>query len=74
MDRYSRDFASCGCNAARSTRGRSLNDNDISVPLAMPIMPIQEFRNLCSPCEALEKGTLFSDLYKPYCIKGGYRC
>ncbi|MBR4881542.1 MAG: spore coat associated protein CotJA [Clostridia bacterium] len=40
------------------------------VSLAMAYVPIQEWGNLYRCCEALDKGTLFADLYKPYCMGG----
>ena len=73
MDRYSRCFSKCGCNTAYQRNTDNVSDS-MGVPLAMPVMPIQEFRELYLPCEALEKGSLFKELYKPKCSKGGYRC
>ena len=74
MERYTRYHASCGCNNARGQRKAEVKYDTNNLHLAMPIMPIQEFRELYSPCEALEKGTLYKELYKPYCVRGGYRC
>ncbi|MBR5515479.1 MAG: spore coat associated protein CotJA [Clostridia bacterium] len=74
MDRYSKYTAQCKSNGIGFTRNCDCKDAEYSVPLAMPIMPIQEFRDLYSPCEALDKGTLFKELYKPYCIRGGFKC
>lgn len=76
MDRYKRYSAApgCGCNAARAARPISHQSCEANVvPLAMPVMPIQELRELYKPCEALERGTLYAELYKPYCIRGGCR-
>ncbi len=40
------------------------------ISLAMAYVPVQEYKNVYRCCEALEKGTLFADLYKPYCMGG----
>ncbi|MBR6514745.1 MAG: spore coat associated protein CotJA [Clostridia bacterium] len=36
----------------------------------MGYVPVQEFKNIYRCCEGLDKGTLFADLYKPYCMGG----
>ena len=35
-------------------------------PLAMAYVPYQNFDDLNEPCKALEQGTLFRELYKPF--------
>ena len=35
-------------------------------PLAMAYVPYQNFDDLNEPCKALEQGTLFRALYKPF--------
>ncbi len=35
-------------------------------PLAMAYVPYQQFDDLNDPCKALEQGTLFRALYKPF--------
>lgn len=40
------------------------------VSLAMAYVPVQEYKNVYRCCEALDKGTLFADLNKPYCMGG----
>ena len=35
-------------------------------PLAMAYVPYQKFDDLNEPCKALEQGTLFRALYKPF--------
>ncbi|MBE6685872.1 MAG: spore coat associated protein CotJA [Ruminococcaceae bacterium] len=73
MDRYKKYNALCSCNDG--FRNKMREDHECTgASLAMPVMPIQEFRELYSPCEALEKGTLYKELYKPYCVRGGYKC
>lgn len=43
--------------------------------LAMAYVPMQTFQALYEPCEALENGTIFSELNKPFLgWKGGCRC
>lgn len=46
--------------------------------LARACVPSQVMSQLFSPREALQKGTLFPELYKPYVMKdhseGGCRC
>lgn len=75
MDRYKRYIPNCSCNNIREVRADNggCGNNPQGYPLAMPVMPIQEFKELFSPCEAFEKGTLFAELYKPYCMRGGCR-
>lgn len=40
-------------------------------PLAMGYVPIQEWRDLYPICKGLQVGTIFSELCKPFCGKGG---
>lgn len=40
-------------------------------PLAMGYVPMQEWRNLFPICKGLQAGTIFADLCKPFCGKGG---
>lgn len=60
------------CSASDSC---PLNKCDFSCvndfPLAMAYIPMQRFENLYSSDEALNAGTLFKDLDKPFC--GGLR-
>lgn len=37
-----------------------------NLPLAQAYVPLQPYGKMFSPCEALEKGTLFVDLQRPY--------
>ena len=41
------------------------------IPLAMAYVKWQEWQNMYEPCEALERGTLFQELDKPFLGKGG---
>lgn len=42
-------------------------------PIAMGYVPMQEWSQPLAPCKGLQIGTIFSDLYKPFCGKGGAR-
>lgn len=43
--------------------------------LAMAYVPMQVFQALYEPCEGFSKGTIFSELNKPFTgWKGGCRC
>ncbi|MDS1029222.1 spore coat associated protein CotJA [Bacillota bacterium LX-D] len=48
------------------------NDNRQNMQLARAYIPNQKFRKIFSPREALERGTIFSELYDPY-HKRGYK-
>lgn len=41
------------------------------MPIAMAYVPWQQWRDLYEPCKALERGTLFMELDKPFLGKGG---
>ena len=40
------------------------------ISLAMAYIPVQTWQETYRPCEALDRGTLFPDLYKPYAMGG----
>ena len=40
-----------------------------SLPLAIASLPMQEFQKLYPPEVALEKGTMFEELYLPFEVK-----
>ncbi len=42
------------------------------MPLAMAYVPSQTFKTTFEPCKALQAGTVFPELYKPFC--GERRC
>ena len=44
-----------------------------NMPVAMAYVPWQKWKDLYEPCKALECGTLFSKLDKPFLGKGGRR-
>ncbi len=61
------DFESaCSCTSAHQGRNNSKNDCLRGHSLAMVYSPCQEFENLHDTAEALSRGTLFADLYKPF--------
>lgn len=46
---------------------RTVSSNPMTgFPLAMAYVPYQQFEDLNEPCKALEQGTLFRALYKPF--------
>ena len=79
MDRYKRytpRICNCSERTVFSERNAFPEEKQYCVctsqpiSLAMAYVPIQEWGNICRCSEALEKGTLFGDLYKPYCMGG----
>ena len=53
--------------------GDCVTDEDATLhglPLAYAYVPVQRWRMLYSPEEALNKGTLFEELYKPMEVYG----
>lgn len=57
---------------ARCNQPESMWDD---FPLAMAYVPMQQFKNLYESDEGLQKGTIFSELYKPFRgWKGGCSC
>ncbi len=40
-------------------------------PIAMAYVPKQKYGTIFDLCKALEVGTIFPELYKPFCGKGG---
>lgn len=40
-------------------------------PVAMAYVPMQIWKEPKAPCQGLQAGTIFSDLHKPFCGKGG---
>lgn len=43
------------------------------MPIAMAYVPWQKWKNLYDPAKALESGTIFAELDKPFLGKGGMR-
>ena len=53
--------------------GHSRSDSLNGMPLAMAYVPWQQWQNIYEPCRALERGTIFEELDKPFLRKGGLR-
>ena len=53
-----------GCNADCEMKGCTL---------AMAYVPMQEWSRPLPPCKGLSIGTIFADLNKPFCGRGGAR-
>ena len=47
---------------------------DDHFPVAMGYVPYQRWGNTFELCKALQIGTIFPDLHKPFCGKGGGVC
>lgn len=58
---------SCACTQNARTKNGCNNDCLYGQSLAMVYSPCQEFKGLYDVSEALCRGTLFSELYKPFC-------
>ena len=43
------------------------------MPVAMAYVPWQKWKDIYEPCKALESGTIFAELDKPFLGKGGMR-
>lgn len=78
MDRYKR-YTPYGCSCgARAPMAAKVQSSEYCVcdkqpiSLAMAYVKSQELKELYNAREALSKGTLFNELYKPYC-QGGFR-
>lgn len=59
----------CSCNVnynAAQQASRNTECQAWAPSLAIVYSPIQRFDSLFMPCEALKKGTLFSELHKPF--------
>lgn len=59
--------AFCFCAGARQETNGCQNDCLRGQSLAMVYSPCQDFKGLYDATEALCHGTLFSELYKPFC-------
>ncbi|MBS6196099.1 MAG: spore coat associated protein CotJA [Clostridiales bacterium] len=44
-----------------------------NLPLAMGYVPIQRFKDTFDLCKGYHMGTIFPELCKPFCGKGGGR-
>lgn len=48
------------------------NNERVKLEYARAYVLVQKYGNLYPVCDALWKGTIFKDLYRPY--KNGYKC
>ena len=76
MDRYKR-YTPCAmrqnvrrCDGVMPRNGEYCVCTNQPVSLAMAYIPTQEFRDVYTPCQALENGTIFSELVMPFCSGG----
>lgn len=60
--------SSCGCTQ------NSMFDKLDTLPVAMGYVPLTHFDKTFDLCTALQRGTIFPDLFKPFCGKGGGGC
>lgn len=59
-------------NQCSSTNpGRPKRDPLAGLPVAMAYVPWQYYHETFEPCKALPLGTIFPELYKPFCGKRG---
>lgn len=82
MDRYKRYTpynCACGVGNRMPTAKANVDSSRYClcdsqpIPLAMAYVKKQDFKELYTPAEALNKGTVFAELYMPYCIGGKRR-
>ncbi|MCD7817990.1 MAG: spore coat associated protein CotJA [Lachnospiraceae bacterium] len=66
---------SCGCREQSNPRVDSIyyHLSEADTPLAMSYVPFQHWEAPYDQCTALKVGTVFQDLCKPFCGKGGKR-
>lgn len=84
IDRSAATLASngeCPCTASTSRSAQTTRDTQFDMgcteECAVPVMayvPVQTFCQMYDPCEGIQKGTMFSQLYKPFMGKGCSRC
>lgn len=70
-DRPTASFGDCGYQHPNTENCLCTNQ---PISLAMAYVKDQPFCALYSPQDALKHGTLFTELYMPYCMGGGRRC
>lgn len=61
---------SCNCHMP-GTSSPEMYSHLQHLPLAMAYVPCQEFHNTYDLCYALNAGTIFPELCKPFCGRGG---
>ncbi len=64
-------MASYNYNNMNCRRNCSFTEPSIPKPLAMAYVKIQQYDTTFPPAKALQMGTIFPDLCKPFCGKRG---
>lgn len=65
-------MGNCNYNCSSMPRSGSRNADPLSaMPIAMAYVPWQYFREVYEPDKALQYGTIFPELNKPFYGKGG---
>lgn len=72
-DRPVANFGDCNCQHHEHNMENCLCDKQ-PISLAMAYVKDQPYCSLYSAKDALKQGTLFAELYLPYCMGGGRRC
>lgn len=62
-----------GNNYESRYKGDNYRSSFNDMPIAMAYVPWQRFRNLYEPDRALQIGTIFAELDKPFTGRGGKR-
>ncbi len=67
--------AACGCSQQHDHRVHEIYHHlsMANAPIAMAYVPYQSWKVGCDLCRALNAGTIFPDLNKPFCGRGGKR-
>ena len=65
----------CGCNCnCDMVDNTSIYEHADKLPLTMAYVPMQKFKTTFELCKALQMGTIFPELCKPFCgNRGGCR-
>ena len=66
MNQYQEPSCSRGCRPQNSDPLKGME-------IAMAYVPWQHWKEIYEPCRALENGTIFMELDKPFLGKGGVR-
>ena len=65
--------AACGCNRRMDGCPNTHDHFPEDMPIAMAYVPWQKWQDICELREAVERGTIFKELDKPFLGKGGMR-
>ena len=63
----------CGCGNAQAGRVSEIyySMTNAQTPLAIAYVPYQQWESTYELCTALQVGTIFPGLHKPFCGRGG---